>query len=91
MGCIIEKVDGTSNTIEVEYHDASVVNQRKSIFIDREMLFFDVGVNRVAYANKKEYGFFGDCFWEHKVEEEDGDQEIQGVALGNEWMAVALK
>lgn len=51
------------------------------------MKYFDLQINRVAYANEKEYGFFGDCFWEHKVEE---DEEIQGISLGNEWVAVAL-
>jgi hypothetical protein len=32
------------------------------------MKFFDVQVGRIAYANYEEYGFFGDCFWEHKIE-----------------------
>lgn len=44
------------------------------------MLFFDLEINKLVFANEKEFGFLGDYTWEHSVDE---DEEIQGVALGN--------
>ena len=67
VGCIIERTDGASNSIELEYHDSKIINKRKSLFTDREMKYFDLQINRIAYANEREYGFFGDFFWEYQV------------------------
>lgn len=54
----------------MEFHDTKIINKRKYPFKDREVLFFDLGVNRIAYANEREFGFMGECIWEHAVDED---------------------